>query len=101
MPDFHVLTSAFTFLNINVVVVRGTQGIGAGIAVRFTELGTSVLVIGHNKKLASDLIKILETASWQNRWNSSEVKFGFAQRDLGNVAEIKAVVDNISILGRR
>jgi len=97
MPGFHALTSALTFPNINVVVVGGTQGIGAGIAVRFAELGASVLVVGRNEKLASDLIKTLETASRQNGWNSSEVKFGFARRDLSDVAEIKAVADDISI----
>jgi NAD(P)-dependent dehydrogenase (short-subunit alcohol dehydrogenase family) len=97
MPDFHVLMSALTFLNINIVMVGGTQGIGAGIAVHFTELGASVLVVGCNEKLASDLIKTLETASQQNGWNISEVKLGFAWRDLGDVVEIKVVVDDISI----
>ena len=94
MPNFHALTSALSIPNTNVVVVGGTQGIGAGIAVRFAELGASVFVVGRNEKLGNEMIKTLETASRQNGW--AEVRFGFARRDLGTAEEIKGAVDDIA-----
>jgi NAD(P)-dependent dehydrogenase (short-subunit alcohol dehydrogenase family) len=98
MPNFHALTSALTFTNTNVVVVGGTQGIGAGIAVRFAELGASVLIVGRNETLASEMIKKLEKASSQNGQNpqAAGVKFGFSRRDLGIVEEIKGAVEDIT-----
>jgi NAD(P)-dependent dehydrogenase (short-subunit alcohol dehydrogenase family) len=63
MPNYRRLTSALSFPNTNVVVIGGTQGIGAGIATRFAELGASVLVVGRNETLGSEMVKTLEAAA--------------------------------------
>jgi len=96
MPNFHALTSALTFPDTNVVVVGGTQGIGAGIAVRFAELGASVLIVGRKETLGSEMIKTLESASQKDGGKTAGVKFGFACRDLGSVEEIKATTEDIA-----
>jgi len=48
----------------NVLVVGGTQGIGAGVAERFAQLGASVSIAGRNEKLGTDLIEKMR--SYQN-----------------------------------
>lgn len=96
MPNFHAETSALSFPNTNVVVVGGTQGIGAGIAIRFAELGASVLIVGRNEILGNEMVKTLETSSQQNGRYVDGVKFGFARRDLGAVKEIKGATEDIA-----
>jgi NAD(P)-dependent dehydrogenase (short-subunit alcohol dehydrogenase family) len=96
MPNFHALTSALTFPDTNVVVVGGTQGIGAGIAVRFAELGASVLIVGRKETLGSEMIKTLESASQKDGGKTAGVRFGFVRRDLGSVEEIKAAAEDIA-----
>ena len=96
MPNFHVLASALTFPDTNVVVVGGTQGIGAAIAVRFAELGASVLIIGRNEIIGVDMVKKLEATSSSHGHDPHGVRFGFSRRDLGSVKEIKAAAEDIT-----
>jgi NAD(P)-dependent dehydrogenase (short-subunit alcohol dehydrogenase family) len=77
-------------------VIGGTQGIGAGIAVQFAELGTSVLVVGHNKALGNEIVKTLKTAAQKNGWDGGRVRFGFSRRDLGSVEQIRAAAEDIA-----
>lgn len=99
MPDFHALTSSLTFLNTNVVVIGGTQSIGAGIAIRFAELGASVLIIGRNETNGNEMVKKLESASRlsNNGQGHDGAKYGFARRDLSSVEEIKSAAQDITI----
>lgn len=96
MPDFHALSSALTFTSTNVVVIGGTQGIGAGIAVRFAELGASVLVVGRNEALGNEIVKTLETAAQKNGQDGGRVRFGFSRRDLGSVEQIRAAAEDVA-----
>ena len=96
MPDFHTLTSSLPFLNTNVVVIGGTQSIGAGIAIRFAELGASVLIIGRNETNGNEMVKKLGNASSNYWWNPEKVRFGFARRDLSSVEEIKGAAQDIA-----
>ena len=99
MPDFHALTSSLTFPNTNVVVIGGTQSIGAGIAIRFAELGASVLIIGRNELNGNEMVKKMENASSSsnNGRGYNGAKFGFARRDLSSVEEIKSAAQDIAI----
>ncbi|KAI8855022.1 hypothetical protein BC829DRAFT_485951 [Chytridium lagenaria] len=45
----------------NVVVVGGTQGIGAATALRFASLGASVLISGRNEARGSSMVQSLRT----------------------------------------
>lgn len=93
MPDYHSLTSALTFTGINVVAVGATQGIGAGIALRYAELGASVLIVGRNETLGDRMVKKMEAASLKGGYGA---KFGFVRRDLGSVEEIRGAADDIA-----
>jgi NAD(P)-dependent dehydrogenase (short-subunit alcohol dehydrogenase family) len=96
MPNFHALSSALTFPSTNVVVIGGTQGIGAGIAIRFAELGASVLVVGRNEALGNEIVKALETAAQKNGRGGGRVRFEFSRRDLGSVEQIRAAAEDIA-----
>jgi NAD(P)-dependent dehydrogenase (short-subunit alcohol dehydrogenase family) len=94
MPDSPTLTaSSLTFPNTNVVVIGGTQSIGAGIAIRFAELGASVLIVGRNE---NEMVKKLESASSNKGWDPDRIRFGFARRDLSIVEEIKGAAKDIA-----
>jgi NAD(P)-dependent dehydrogenase (short-subunit alcohol dehydrogenase family) len=97
MPDFKALTSTLTFQNTNVIVIDGTQDIGAAIAICIAELGASIFIVSHNKMLGSDMVKKLENASFSSGGdNHGGVRFGFLQRDLSRVGEIKGAVKDIA-----
>jgi NAD(P)-dependent dehydrogenase (short-subunit alcohol dehydrogenase family) len=96
MPNFHALTSVLNFSNINVVVVGGTRGIGAGVAVRFAELGASVLIVGRNKTLGNEMITKLETASKARGEDATGSQFAFVRRDLSSLEEIKGAAEDIA-----
>ena len=85
MPNCHALSSALTFPSTNVVVIGGTQGIGAGIAICFAQLGASVLIVGCNKACGNEIVKKLETAAQKSGRDDGRVRFGFIRRDLGIV----------------
>lgn len=99
MPNFKALASTLTLTNTNVVVVGGTQGIGAGIAIRCAELGASVLIVGRNAMLGSEMISKLENASrgsGDSHSLTSGARFGFSQRDLSRLEEMRGTVEDIA-----
>jgi len=56
----------------NVLVVGGTQGIGAGVAIRFSQLGASVTISGRNEKRANEVI---ETMKKEQKDSSQELRY--------------------------
>lgn len=90
MPEYHALTSALELAATNVVVVGGTQGIGAGIALRLAELGASVLISGRNEKLGDEMVRKLKERG------AKDARFAFAGKDLGTLEAIKALVEDIA-----
>ncbi|KAJ8481017.1 hypothetical protein ONZ45_g15451 [Pleurotus djamor] len=94
MPDYHDVSSSCDFSGQNVVVVGGTQGIGAGIALRFAELGASVLIVGRNSSLGNGL---LESMKAKAKTGPSLAKFAFVQKDLGVLKEIKEAAEEIAV----
>lgn len=92
MVNYHALTSSLKLSGSNVVVLGGTQGIGAGIAIRFAELGSSVLVIGRNETAGNTVVNTMRGASA----DSSEAKFTFVRGDLGTVDGIRGAADDIA-----
>lgn len=79
------------------VVAGGTQGIGAGIALRFALAGASVWIIGRSEGRGAEVVKKLEQASLESarRRNkdigSIKVDHTFLRADLSDVDEIKRV----------
>eukprot|EP01114_Cavostelium_apophysatum_P004749 TRINITY_DN15100_c0_g1_i1.p1 TRINITY_DN15100_c0_g1~~TRINITY_DN15100_c0_g1_i1.p1 ORF type:complete len:302 (-),score=64.87 TRINITY_DN15100_c0_g1_i1:169-1074(-) len=64
--------SAQNLVGKNVLVIGGTQGIGAGIATRFSQIGASVYIAGRNEAAANQLLEELQ----KNRiGDQSEFKF--------------------------
>lgn len=64
--------SALNLSGKNVLVVGGTQGIGAGVAIRFSQLGSSVVIAGRNETLAKNVISQMES---NHKSDSQEFKF--------------------------
>jgi len=91
MPNYRNLTSSLNFSCKNVVVVGGTAGIGAGIALRFAELGASVLIVGRNQKAGDEVVERMKKFS-----GYEDARFAFAQRDLSTLEEIKAAAGDVS-----
>ncbi len=90
MPDYHALTSALKLASTNVVVVGGTQGIGAGIALRLAELRASVLISGRNEKLGDEMVGKLKERG------AKDARFAFVKKDLGDLGAIKALAEDIA-----
>ncbi|KAF4578240.1 hypothetical protein EYR36_000047 [Pleurotus pulmonarius] len=90
MPDYHALTSALKLAGTNVVVVGGTQGIGAGIALRLAELRASVLISGRNEKLGDEMVRKLKERG------AKDARFAFARKDLGTIEATKALAEDIA-----
>lgn len=64
--------SALNLQGKKALVVGGTQGIGAGVAIRFSQLGSSVVIAGRNETLAKEVISEMQ----KNRKNDlQEFKF--------------------------
>lgn len=92
MVNYHALTSSLKLSGTNVVVLGGTQGIGAGIAIRFAELGSSVLVIGRNETAGNAVVNKMQSASA----DSSEARCTFIRADLGTVDGIRGAAYDIA-----
>lgn len=81
------------------VVAGGTQGIGAGIALRFALAGASVWVIGRSEERGKEIVKKLEQASLegarrrQRAADGDKPEFDFLRADLSDVEEIKRVAE--------
>jgi len=67
----------------HVLVVGGTQGIGAGIAIRFSQLGSSVAIAGRNETLANEIISKMKAEA-----KHSEQDFQFFKVDASLVADL-------------
>lgn len=90
MVDYHALTSALNLSGTNVVVVGGTHGIGAAIALRFAELGSSVLIMGRNEPAGNAIVSAMRSAA------TTEATFTFVRADLGAVDAIRKAADDIA-----
>ncbi|KII89069.1 hypothetical protein PLICRDRAFT_175304 [Plicaturopsis crispa FD-325 SS-3] len=71
------------------VVVGGTQGIGAGVAVRFAAAGASVYIVGRNAKLGDAVVQQMKAVG------SSSSRYEFVQADLSLVAGIREAVQQL------
>ncbi|KAJ8473355.1 hypothetical protein ONZ45_g16330 [Pleurotus djamor] len=88
MPNYRSLTSKIDLTGNNVVAVGGTQGIGAGIALRCAELGASVLIVGRNPQRGTAVVESLKLKNASGRHR-------FVEKDLGTVDAIKEIVEEI------
>ncbi|KIS69531.1 uncharacterized protein UMAG_02070 [Mycosarcoma maydis] len=87
------------------LVAGGTQGIGAGIALRFALSGASVWLVGRNENKAADVLELLNKASAEAARRSSasskaacttsSVDHQFFKADLSSTAEVKQVASEI------
>ncbi|KFY23499.1 hypothetical protein V493_05828 [Pseudogymnoascus sp. VKM F-4281 (FW-2241)] len=72
------------------VIAGGSQGIGAGIAIRFAQAGANVLIVGRNKerleKVISDARKVAK---------STDQKLDYVSADLSLVSGTKAAAKEI------
>eukprot|EP01112_Ceratiomyxa_fruticulosa_P019620 TRINITY_DN6464_c0_g1_i2.p1 TRINITY_DN6464_c0_g1~~TRINITY_DN6464_c0_g1_i2.p1 ORF type:complete len:294 (+),score=47.36 TRINITY_DN6464_c0_g1_i2:296-1177(+) len=76
----------------NVLVIGGTQGIGAGVAIRMAKNGArSVTIVGRNQALADGVINEMKQAS-----PHPDTQFRFIAGDLSLVEQIKEVARSIS-----
>jgi len=71
------------------VVVGGTQGIGAAVAKRLARAGASVTIVGRNEKLASEVIKDLETIGGNGK------VFDFIKADLSTMSAVKELAKTL------
>ncbi|GAA99945.1 uncharacterized protein L969DRAFT_89284 [Mixia osmundae IAM 14324] len=70
------------------VVSGGTQGIGAATAIRFAQLGASVLIVGRSKERGEQVVSQCARAN-------SKGSHGFVQADLSLVTGIRAAAQEI------
>lgn len=84
------------------VVAGGTQGIGAGIALRFALAGASVWVIGRSAQRGEEMVQKLHEASKEGlrrrakELSATDVDHAFLKADLSDVQEIKRVAGQVS-----
>jgi len=75
----------------SILVLGGTQGIGAGVATRFAQLGASVAIAGRNEKVATDMIE-----NWKKESkNLQEQEFRFFKVDCSSVKDIVRFTDEV------
>ncbi|KAJ3108743.1 hypothetical protein HDU97_000143 [Phlyctochytrium planicorne] len=90
-------------LGKNIVVVGGTQGIGASTALRFASLGASVLICGRNDSRGTSMVQSLRTAYTSgskflrhNRDAKDEAPtYSFVKADLSTVEGCFKVVNEV------
>ena len=90
MANYRALTSTPNLSNTSVVILGGTSGIGAAIAVRFAALGASVLVMGRTE--AADAVREMQSALGDG--TGATLSYGHA--DLSAVAGIRSAADDIA-----
>lgn len=88
------------------LVAGGTQGIGAGIALRFALSGAEVWLIGRNESKAKDVLDLLHKASAEasrraaassdSKTASTTADHQFFQADLSSASGVKQVASQIS-----
>mmetsp|Transcript_55630 Transcript_55630/g.92407 ORF Transcript_55630/g.92407 Transcript_55630/m.92407 type:complete len:299 (-) Transcript_55630:104-1000(-) len=81
---FRQANDKVTFARKNVLVVGGTSGIGAAVAIRFAELGANVIIAGRNKD-AADKVMDKMTAVGYEKGNT----FSFVPVDVSLIADVK------------
>lgn len=104
MVSFKELASKNASVDVSgqrALVSGGTQGIGAGIALRFALSGASVWLIGRNEAKGAEVLETLRKASaeYQRRANassSSSPDHQFFKADLSSPAGVKAVASEVS-----
>ena len=79
------------FKNKNIIVVGGTQGIGAGISIKLSSLGANVIIGGRNEKLANE---ILQKMRKENKDNDNI--YMFKKVDQSIVSDIKNFINEVS-----
>ncbi|KAF7979927.1 hypothetical protein HWV62_40342 [Athelia sp. TMB] len=92
MANYRALTSTLNLSNTNVVVLGGTTGIGAAIAVRFAALGASVLVMGRTEAAGADVVRAMQSASG----DGTAATLSYGRADLGTVTGIRNAADDIA-----
>jgi NAD(P)-dependent dehydrogenase (short-subunit alcohol dehydrogenase family) len=82
MPSVKSQNDALDLSAKTAAVAGATQGIGAGIAVRFAALGANVLIVGRNAERAKQVLQECRDAA---RGSSETRIFDFVQADLRSV----------------
>jgi len=72
-----------------VLVIGGTQGIGAGVARRFSQLGASVAIAGRNETKANEVIELLKKDSK----NFKQQEFRFFKVDASLLKDLSRFTD--------
>ncbi|KFZ05779.1 hypothetical protein V501_08027 [Pseudogymnoascus sp. VKM F-4519 (FW-2642)] len=72
------------------VIAGGSQGIGAGVAIRFAQAGANVIIVGRNKERLQEVISEARKVA-----RSTEQKLDYLSADLSLVSEIKIVAKEI------
>lgn len=102
MPSFKELSSKNADIDISgqrALISGGTQGIGAGIALRFALAGASVWLIGRNEAKAGEVMETLRKASLeaQRRAKSdTPAEHEFFKADLSSPASVKKIAEEVS-----
>lgn len=86
------------------LISGGTQGIGAGIALRFALAGASVWLIGRNEQKANEVLETLRKASAEaqrraassSSSGSTAAEHQFFKADLSSPAGVKFVADAVT-----
>eukprot|EP01116_Phalansterium_solitarium_P016151 TRINITY_DN3685_c0_g1_i2.p2 TRINITY_DN3685_c0_g1~~TRINITY_DN3685_c0_g1_i2.p2 ORF type:complete len:166 (-),score=41.81 TRINITY_DN3685_c0_g1_i2:102-599(-) len=73
--------SAVNLAGKRAVVVGGTRGVGAGIAVRLAQADVSVTVVGRNRQAGEEIVSQMRNAS-----KSAEASFDFVECDVSLLA---------------
>ncbi|PWN46012.1 NAD(P)-binding protein [Ceraceosorus guamensis] len=100
MSRFAKDNASASLVSQRALVSGGTQGIGAGIALRFAQAGAEVYIIGRNKEKGEGVIKQLIAATEELKKRNGEsiqvdAQHAFFKADLSDVGEIKRVIDEV------
>jgi len=82
--NWKAANDALNLIGKNVLIVGGTQGIGAGLAIRFSQLGSSVVIAGRNEALANEVISQMKTNK-----KSETQEFKFIKVDVTLIDQLK------------
>jgi len=72
------------------VITGGSQGIGAGVAIRFAQAGANIIVVGRSSTRLSSVVEEARKAA-----KSATQKIDFISTDLSLVSSIKSAVSTI------
>ncbi|OBT60798.1 hypothetical protein VE03_09893 [Pseudogymnoascus sp. 23342-1-I1] len=74
----------------SVVIAGGSQGIGAGVAIRFAQAGANVLIVGRSKERLEKVISEARKAA-----KSTDQKFDYVSADLSLISGTRAAAKEI------